>query len=124
MTVPEKLSYTKEHEWLSIDGDVATVGITKFAAEALGDIVFVQLPEVGATVTAGEECGEIESTKSVSELFAPVTGEVIEINGSTSDEPEVVNSDPYEKGWLFKVRTTEVPELLDAKAYAALTEEA
>ncbi|OZM70100.1 glycine cleavage system protein H [Amycolatopsis antarctica] len=124
MTVPENLSYTKEHEWLSIDGDVATIGITKFAAEALGDIVFVQLPEVGAVVTAGEECGEIESTKSVSELFAPVSGEVVEVNESTSDAPEIVNSDPYEQGWLFKVRTTEVPELLDAGAYTELTQEA
>lgn len=124
MSIPENLSYTKEHEWLDIVDGVATVGITSFAAEALGDIVFVQLPDVGATVTAGEECGEIESTKSVSELFAPVTGEVVEVNGSTDDEPEIVNSDPFGRGWLFKVRTDDVGELLDAKAYAALTEEA
>lgn len=122
MSIPENLSYTKEHEWLTVADGVATVGITKFAAEALGDIVFVQLPEVGATITAGEECGEIESTKSVSELFAPITGEVTEVNDAVADGPEVVNSDPYEAGWLFKVRADEVPELLDAKAYTELTQ--
>ncbi|MET7997961.1 glycine cleavage system protein GcvH [Amycolatopsis sp. NPDC005232] len=124
MSIPQNLSYTKEHEWLSVVDGVATVGITAFAAESLGDIVFVQLPAVGATVTAGEVFGEVESTKSVSELYSPVSGEVVEVNETTSDTPEIVNSDPYTEGWLLKVRLTgDVPELLDATAYAALTQE-
>ncbi|WP_158887709.1 glycine cleavage system protein GcvH [Amycolatopsis anabasis] len=123
MSIPENLSYTKEHEWISVEDGVATVGITAFAAESLGDIVFVQLPEVGSTITAGEVCGEIESTKSVSELFAPATGEVTAVNESAVDGPEVINNDPFEQGWLFKVRTESLPELLDATAYRALTEE-
>ena len=124
MSIPENLKYTKEHEWLNVEGDVATVGITAFAAESLGDIVFVQLPEAGSNITAGEVFGEVESTKSVSELYAPVSGEVVEVNGTTADTPEVINSDPYTEGWLLKVRLTgDVPELLDAAAYAALTQE-
>lgn len=124
MSIPENLKYTKEHEWLNVEDGVATVGITAFAAESLGDIVFVQLPDAGATITAGEVFGEVESTKSVSELYAPVSGEVVEVNGTTSDTPEVINSDPYAEGWLLKVRLTgDVPELLDAAAYAALTQE-
>jgi glycine cleavage system H protein len=124
VSIPENLKYTKEHEWLSVSDGVATVGITAFAAESLGDIVFVQLPDAGATVTAGEVFGEVESTKSVSELYAPVSGEVVEVNGTTSDTPEVINSDPYTEGWLLKVRLTgDVPDLLDAAAYAALTQE-
>ncbi|MEQ0558665.1 glycine cleavage system protein GcvH [Amycolatopsis sp. NEAU-NG30] len=124
MSIPENLQYTKEHEWLKVDDGVATVGITAFAAESLGDIVFVQLPDVGATVTAGEVFGEVESTKSVSELYAPVSGEVVEVNGTTSDTPEVINSDPYTEGWLLKVRLSgDVPDLLDAAAYAAHTQE-
>ena len=124
MSIPENLQYTKEHEWLKVEDGVATVGITAFAAESLGDIVFVQLPDAGATVTAGEVFGEVESTKSVSELYAPVSGEVVEVNGTTSDTPEVINSDPYTEGWLLKVRLTgDVPDLLDADAYAAHTQE-
>jgi glycine cleavage system H protein len=124
VSIPQNLSYTKEHEWLSVVDGVATVGITAFAAESLGDIVFVQLPAVGGTVTAGEVFGEVESTKSVSELYSPVSGEVVEVNETTSDTPEIVNSDPYTEGWLLKVRLTgDVPELLDAAAYAALTQE-
>jgi len=124
VSIPENLQYTKEHEWLSVEDGVATVGITAFAAESLGDIVFVQLPEAGSTVTAGEVFGEVESTKSVSELYAPVSGEVVEVNGTTSDTPEVINSDPYTEGWLLKVRLTgDVPDLLDAAAYAAHTQE-
>ncbi|QRP44459.1 glycine cleavage system protein GcvH [Amycolatopsis sp. FDAARGOS 1241] len=124
MSIPQNLSYTKEHEWLSVTDGVATVGITAFAAESLGDIVFVQLPAVGGTVTAGEVFGEVESTKSVSELYSPVSGEVVEVNEATSETPEVINSDPYTEGWLLKVRLTgDVPELLDASAYAALTQE-
>ncbi|MFC3453879.1 glycine cleavage system protein GcvH [Amycolatopsis speibonae] len=124
MSIPQDLKYTKEHEWLNVVDGVATVGITAFAAESLGDIVFVQLPSVGDTVTAGEVFGEVESTKSVSELYAPVDGEVVEVNEATTDTPEIVNSDPYAEGWLLKVRLSgDVPALLDAQAYAVLTQE-
>ncbi|MFI5564146.1 glycine cleavage system protein GcvH [Amycolatopsis japonica] len=124
MSIPQDLKYTKEHEWLNVADGVATVGITAFAAESLGDIVFVQLPSVGDTVTAGEVFGEVESTKSVSELYAPVDGEVVEVNDATTDTPELINSDPYAEGWLLKVRLTgDVPALLDAQAYAVLTQE-
>jgi glycine cleavage system H protein len=120
---PQHLRYSKEHEWLSDAADgVATVGITEHAANALGDVVFVQLPEVGATVTAGETCGELESTKSVSDLYAPVTGEVTEVNGDVVDDPSLVNSAPFEEGWLFKVRISDTPDdLLDADEYTAFT---
>ncbi|MFJ9248211.1 glycine cleavage system protein GcvH [Streptomyces sp. NPDC101776] len=123
MSNPTHLRYSKEHEWLTdaVDG-VSTVGITEHAANALGDVVYVQLPEVGATVTAGESCGELESTKSVSDLYAPVTGEVVEVNAAVVDEPALVNSEPFEGGWLFKVRTADEPgDLLSADEYAAFT---
>ena len=124
MSIPQDLKYTKEHEWLNVADGVATVGITAFAAESLGDIVFVQLPSVGDTVVAGEVFGEVESTKSVSELYAPVDGEVVEVNEATTDTPELINSDPYAEGWLLKVRLSgDVPALLDAQAYAVLTQE-
>ncbi|MFD6067191.1 glycine cleavage system protein GcvH [Amycolatopsis lurida] len=124
MSIPQDLKYTKEHEWLSVADGVATVGITAFAAESLGDILFVQLPSVGDTVVAGEVFGEVESTKSVSELYAPVDGEVVEVNEATTDTPELINSDPYAEGWLLKVRLSgDVPALLDAQAYAVLTQE-
>ncbi|SFO90068.1 glycine cleavage system H protein [Amycolatopsis arida] len=122
MNVPQDLGYTKEHEWLRVADGVATVGITAFATDSLGDIVYLQLPSVGDTVTAGEVCGEIESTKSVSELYAPAGGEIVEVNDAAVDSPEIVNTDPYGDGWLFRVRTAEVPELLDAAAYVALTD--
>ena len=110
MSNPQQLRYSKEHEWLSAAEDgVVTVGITEFAADALGDIVYVQLPEVGATVTAGETCGELESTKSVSDLYSPVTGEVTEVNEAVVDDPSLVNTDPYGGGWLFKVRVADEP---------------
>ncbi|MBA0051693.1 glycine cleavage system protein GcvH [Streptomyces sp. AJS327] len=121
MSNPQQLRYSKEHEWLSdaVDG-VSTIGITAHAAEALGDVVFVQLPEVGAQVTAGEPCGELESTKSVSDLYAPVSGEVTETNQEVADDPALVNSAPFEGGWLFKVRIEGEPEgLLTADEYAA-----
>ena len=125
MSIPQHLQYTKEHEWLAVSDGVATVGITAFAAEALGDIVFVQVPEAGAAVTAGEVFGEVESTKSVSKLYSPISGEVVEVNESVSDNPEVINTDPYTEGWLVKVRlSADAPELLDAYAYAKLTQEA
>ncbi|KAA6219777.1 glycine cleavage system protein GcvH [Streptomyces filamentosus] len=123
MSNPQQLRYSKEHEWLTdaVDG-VATVGITEHAANALGDIVYVQLPDVGATVTAGEECGELESTKSVSELYSPVTGEVVEANQDVVDDPALVNTAPFEGGWLFKVRISDEPgDLLSADEYTAFT---
>lgn len=123
MSNPQQLRYSKEHEWLSgaVDG-VSTVGITEFAANALGDVVYAQLPEVGDTVTAGETCGELESTKSVSDLYSPVTGEVVEANQDVVDDPSLVNSAPFEGGWLFKVRVTEEqPDLLSVDEYAKLT---
>jgi glycine cleavage system H protein len=120
MSNPQQLRYSKEHEWLSAAEDgVSTVGITEFAANALGDVVYAQLPEVGATVTAGETCGELESTKSVSDLYSPVTGEVTEINQNVVDDPSLVNTAPFEGGWLFKVRVgTEPEDLLTAGEYA------
>ncbi|MCF3133420.1 glycine cleavage system protein GcvH [Streptomyces olivochromogenes] len=122
MSNPQQLRYSKEHEWLSAAGEdgVATVGITEFAANALGDVVYAQLPEVGDTVTAGETCGELESTKSVSDLYSPVTGEIVEANQDVVDDPSLVNSAPFEGGWLFKVRVTEEPaDLLSADEYTA-----
>ncbi|MBH1933835.1 glycine cleavage system protein GcvH [Streptomyces sp. AV19] len=120
MSNPQQLRYTKEHEWLSAtdENGVATVGITEFAANALGDVVYAQLPAAGDTITAGETCGELESTKSVSDLFAPVTGEIVEANQDVVDDPSLVNSAPFEGGWLFKVKITDEPaELLTAAAY-------
>ncbi|MFD7707784.1 glycine cleavage system protein GcvH [Streptomyces sp. NPDC059785] len=119
MSNPQKLRYSKEHEWLSgAEDGVSTVGITEHAANALGDVVFVQLPEVGATVTAGETCGELESTKSVSDLYSPVTGEVTETNQDVVDDPSLVNSAPFEGGWLFRVRVSDEPaDLLSADEY-------
>ncbi|MBN0046099.1 glycine cleavage system protein GcvH [Streptomyces actuosus] len=123
MSNPQQLRYSKEHEWLSAAEDgVATVGITEHAANALGDVVFVQLPEVGDTVSAGDTCGELESTKSVSDLYSPVAGEVTEVNQDVVDDPSLVNSAPFEGGWLFKVRVTEEPQdLLSADEYTAFS---
>ncbi|MEV0093212.1 glycine cleavage system protein GcvH [Streptomyces sp. NPDC050738] len=123
MSNPQQLRYSKEHEWLAVAEDgIATVGITEFAANALGDVVYAQLPEVGDTVTAGETCGELESTKSVSDLYAPVTGEVTEANQDVVDDPSLVNTAPFEGGWLFKVRVTGEPDdLLSADEYDALS---
>ncbi|MGO4300634.1 glycine cleavage system protein GcvH [Leifsonia sp. RAF41] len=124
MAAERDLKYTPEHEWLLIEGDVATVGITSYAAEKLGDVVFVELPEEGSDVTSGRVVGEIESTKSVGELFAPVDGTVAEANSAVVDAPELVNSDPFGQGWLVKVRFTELPDnLLSYDEYAALTGE-
>ena len=124
MTTEQDLKYTAEHEWVDADGDVATVGVTAYAAAQLGDIVYVDLPAVGDQVTAGQTVGELESTKSVGELFCPVSGEVVEVNEALSSSPEVVNSDPFGDGWLMRVRFTELPDLLDRAAYDALTGEA
>ena len=119
----EGLHYTKEHEWLSIDGDVATVGITEYAAEKLGDIVFVDLPKLGSSTTYMKICGEIESTKSVGELYAPVDGEIVAVNDSVTATPELVNQDPMGAGWLIKIKFTELPALLTHEQYAQLTNE-
>ncbi|MFJ4685599.1 glycine cleavage system protein GcvH [Streptomyces sp. NPDC091377] len=124
MSNPKELRYSKEHEWLSAtdENGVATVGITEFAANALGDVVYAQLPQAGATVAAGETCGELESTKSVSDLYSPVSGEVVESNQDVVDDPALVNSAPFEGGWLFKVRITDEPaELLSADEYTAFS---
>lgn len=121
MNNPQQLHYSKEHEWLSAaEAGVSTVGITSHAADALGDVVFVQLPEVGDTVAAGETCGELESTKSVSDLYSPVSGEVTEVNEDVVSDPSLVNSAPFEGGWLFKVKVAGEPsELLSADEYNA-----
>ncbi len=123
MTEPAPaLKYTADHEWIAVDGDIATVGITAYAAEKLGDVVYVDLPKVGSTVSASTVVGEIESTKSVGELFAPVAGEVVEINQAIVDQPDLVNADPFGDAWMIKVRFTELPTLLTAAEYAALTD--
>ncbi len=117
---PENLKYTTEHEWL--DGSTpAVIGVTDVAAEALGDVVYLELPEVGAAIEAGAVVGEIESTKSVSELYSPVSGTVTEVNTEAVDNPEIVNQDPYGKGWLFKVEVSGTGELLTAAEYAEHT---
>ena len=120
-TYPDDLRYTAEHEWVRVEGDVARVGITSFAQDALGDIVYVTLPEQGAQLSAGQTCGEVESTKSVSDIYAPVGGTVTERNTELDSKPEHVNSDPYGQGWMFLVRLgdpAEVEKLLRAEAYA------
>ncbi|MBW4032316.1 MAG: glycine cleavage system protein GcvH [Acidobacteria bacterium] len=123
MTEPAAdLHYTADHEWIAVNGDVATVGITAYAAEKLGDVVYVDLPKVGSTISASTVVGEIESTKSVGELFAPVAGEVVEINQAVIDQPDLVNADPFGDAWMIKVRFSELPTLLTAAEYAALTD--
>jgi glycine cleavage system H protein len=120
--IPEDLQYTKDHEWVRTDGDTVRVGVTDYAQDALGDIVFVTLPEAGTTVTAGETCGEVESTKSVSDIYAPVTGTVVERNDALDSSPELVNSDPYGDGWMLSIRVEAgagSEELLDAATYEA-----
>jgi glycine cleavage system H protein len=132
MSVPAELRYTEEHEWVAIDGDIASVGITDYAAQQLGDVVYVSLPTVGSAVTAGEPCGEVESTKSVSDLYCPVDGEVTEVNEELDGDPGLVNAEPYGAGWMFRVRVTvatdgEValpPGLLSAAEYEELTKSA
>ena len=124
MAVPSELQYTSDHEWILVDGDTATVGITAYAADKLGDVVFVELPDAGSRVEGGSVVGEIESTKSVGELVAPVDGEVLETNSAVVDSPELVNSDPFGEGWLIKVRFDALPDgLLDAAAYSELVGE-
>ena len=127
MSVPEELYYTAEHEWVAISDSTARVGITDYAQRALGDVVYVTAPAQGTRVTAGDPCGEVESTKSVSDIYCPADGEVTEVNPEVDDDPGLVNSDPYGAGWLFKISldpADEVPPgLLSAADYAALTQE-
>ena len=124
MTDLTTLKYSEEHEWVALNGATATIGITDFAADALGDIVFVELPEVGAELTRGDAFGEAESTKSVSELYAPVTGTVVEINDAVVDDPALLNSAPFGDAWLIKVEVADgaLDGLLDRDAYVAHTE--
>lgn len=125
MKVPDSLQYTKDHEWVRREGDLVVVGITDFAQSELGDIVFVELPQKGATLTAGKEFGTVESVKAVSEVFAPLSGEVVAVNETLGDAPESVNNDPYGAGWILKVRPSKPDELaglLTASAYAKLIE--
>ena len=132
MSVPAELRYTEEHEWVAIDGDTASVGITDYAAESLGDGVYVSLPSVGSAVSAGEPCGEVESTKSVSDLYSPVDGEVTEVNEELDGDPGLVNAEPYGAGWMFRVRVNTgaggeaalPPGLLTAAEYEELTKSA
>jgi glycine cleavage system H protein len=126
MEFPEGLRYTKEHEWVAVDGGRARVGITDFAQDALGDVVFVQPPETGATVSAASSVAEVESTKSVSDIYAPVSGTVVEVNGALESTPELLNQDPYGDGWIFVIDMSDaaqVDALLDAGAYRRLVEE-
>lgn len=123
MNIPADLKYTKDHEWIKIDGDTATIGITDFAQGELGDIVYVDVDTLDDTVEEGEVFGSVEAVKTVSDLFMPLTGEVTEFNEELEDEPELVNSDPYGKGWMIKVAisdTSQIDDLLDAEAYKNL----
>lgn len=125
--VPADLRYTKDHEWVRVDGDTATIGVTDFAANQLGDVVFVDLPQVGRAVEQFATFGVVESVKAVSDLYAPLSGEVVEVNGDLAGQPELVNSDPFGGGWMIRVRVSDaaqVPGLLDAAAYERLTAEA
>jgi len=118
--IPAELGYTAEHEWVRVSDGVARIGITDYAQDALGDVVFVTLPDAGTAVSAGQTCGEVESTKSVSDVYAPVSGEVVARNPALDTTPELVNSDPYGAGWMFEVRLDgDAPDLLDAAAYGA-----
>jgi len=123
MAEQSELQYTAEHEWVLVEGDIATVGITAYAADKLGDVVYVDLPKTDATLAEGSIVGEIESTKSVGELFAPVNGTVVEANEAVVADPSIVNSDPFGDGWLIKVRFTELPALLSFAEYSALVAE-
>jgi len=125
MEFPEDLKYSTEHEWARREGDLVRVGITDFAQDALGDVVYVDLPEVGTELKAGQPFGEVESTKSVSDLFAPISGTVVERNEQLADSPEIVNRSPYDEGWMVLVQPTDpskLETLLDATAYRDLTE--
>ena len=126
MQFPDELRYSTEHEWVAVDGVRARIGITDYAQDALGDVVYVDLPDVGLAVMARSTCAEVESTKSVSEIYSPLTGVVIEVNQELEDAPELINREPYGSGWIFAVEmsdTAELDALLDAAAYRTLVEE-
>ena len=123
MSVPEELQYTRSHEWVRTEGDTATVGITDYAQEELGDIVYVELPEEGATFDTGDSFGTVESVKAVSDLYTPVGGEVVEVNEALNDSPEKINEDPYGDGWIVKLRVSDEGDLLSASDYEQLLEE-
>src|SRR5882757_8624323 len=122
---PEHLLYTKDHEWVSVDGEVGTIGISKYAEQSLGDIVYVDVPKVGASVEAGKTLGSVESVKAVSDIYSPITGEVTAVNEALATAPEKINEDPYELGWLAKIKLSapdEVKALMNATAYAKYVE--
>jgi glycine cleavage system H protein len=123
LNIPEDLQYTKSHEWVRIEGDAATIGITDHAQDELGDVVFVELPDEGATFDAGDSFGTVESVKAVSDLYTPVGGEVVEVNSSLEDAPEKINDDPYGEGWIVKLRTTDEADLLSPEEYEKVVEE-
>jgi glycine cleavage system H protein len=123
LNIPEDLLYTKSHEWVRIEGDTTTIGITDHAQDELGDVVFVELPDEGATFDAGESFGTVESVKAVSDLYAPVGGEVVEVNSTLEDAPENINEDPYGEGWIVKLRTADEPDLLSPEEYEKVVEE-
>ncbi len=125
MNIPDELRYSTDHEWVRVDGDEVTIGITDYAQDSLGDVVFVDIPAIGAALASGESLTEVESTKSVSEIYAPVTGTISRVNGNLESEPELLNSDPYGTGWICSITMSdpaELDELLDAAAYRTLTE--
>ncbi len=126
MNVPEELRYSSDHEWIRVDGNRITLGITDYAQDALGDVVFVDVPEVGTAVSVGDSFSEVESTKSVSDIYSPVSGTIVEVNGELADAPERLNEDPYGEGWLCTIELADMAELeslLDAAGYQALIEE-
>lgn len=126
MEFPEELKYTDEHEWVMVEDDLVTVGITDFAQDSLGDVVFVELPEVGTVLVAGKPFGVVESVKAVSDIYAPVSGEVVEVNEELPESPEVINTSPYEDGWMIKIKISdpsELDDLMDSDAYQAYAEE-
>ncbi len=123
MSVPGDLRYTKSHEWVRTEGDTATIGITDHAQDELGDVVFVELPDEGATFDAGESFGTVESVKAVSDLYAPVGGEVVEVNSALNDAPEKINEDPYGEGWIVKLRTSADADLLSPEEYEKTLQE-
>jgi glycine cleavage system H protein len=125
MNIPAELRYSSDHEWVRIEGTTATIGITEYAQDALGDVVFVEMPETGLAVAAGDSFSEVESTKSVSDIYAPVTGSIAEVNPALESQPELLNSDPYGAGWICRIEISDPSELdglMDAEAYRSLTE--
>lgn len=121
MTFPADLKYTSDHEWVRIDQDIVTVGITSYAAELLGDVVYIEIPPPGTRVAKDSPCGEIESTKAVSDIFSPVDGVIVEVNELATTDPSIVNRDPYDQGWLYRATLESITSLLSPSQYAALT---